>query len=149
MRPAARWNVTAAMCNSTPALKIAVELLASTPPSSGRAVPNPRFGMKGSNLEIVRGNAARVATPKHSGRRTISTADRSMPMESTGTKAPTKISATRGVQMTAPMVVVIVINTDNATSPPASRVKRLDAEPPLTPPINTKPTKKSCRRSRA
>lgn len=62
-----------------------------------------------------------------------------MPVASTGTMVPSTKDASSGVMNVTPTVVAVVMMTDNATSPLAMYVHKLEACPPLMEPMSTQP----------
>ena len=80
-----------------------------------------------------------ASIPRTMGRRTTCTVEMATPTASTGTSAPSRSFAMRGVMKMAPTVVTVVMSTESATSPLAMYVQRLDAWPPLIEPTSTMP----------
>jgi len=80
-------------------------------------------------------------TPKKIGARTTWKVEMTIPTASIGTTAPRTSLQIRGVTTMHPSVVEVVISTLNATSPPAIKVHRFEAWPPLTAPTRTMPAR--------
>ena len=80
-----------------------------------------------------------MADPANRGTKTKDTMDFRTPLPSTATEQPRRSCTRNGVASTPRSVVEIVQITERATSPPASKVNKLDAWPPLTEPSNIKP----------
>ena len=112
------------------------------PPMTRIKVANtPRVGKIGEITFIVLGdsNLPRLR-PEIRGNKTRDATDRKTPCTSTRTDSPSNTLARRGVAITPRSVVESVQITDIATSPPAIRVNKLDAWPPLTQDNSNRPT---------
>mmetsp|Transcript_99749 Transcript_99749/g.310704 ORF Transcript_99749/g.310704 Transcript_99749/m.310704 type:complete len:203 (+) Transcript_99749:152-760(+) len=130
-----------AACTPASHARTWLALPATVPPSSGAAKSSATGGVHGPAALAAPGAARMQATPRPVGSRTSLVAERRMPLASMGTTAPMKSLAIPGVARAAPRVVLAVITTDSATSPPASSVRRLEPVPPFTHPIMTSPAR--------
>ena len=87
-------------------------------------------GIIGRTLSTADGNVSLRNTPKSVGNSTSCMVDTASPHASTGMNCPAKRVASAGVMTAAARVDTVVIRTDKATSPPATKVATLDACPP-------------------
>ena len=103
----------------SPVDKIFSALIDTTPPSINRIA---KIESNGSNFSIRRTkppNAALIASPNPIGKITTCTIDSIIAVKDTSSHAPASNNVKVGVTSGASKVVVIVIETDNATSPRA------------------------------
>mmetsp|Transcript_17811 Transcript_17811/g.21783 ORF Transcript_17811/g.21783 Transcript_17811/m.21783 type:complete len:128 (-) Transcript_17811:638-1021(-) len=99
----------------------------------------PRGAQKGTTFSTIRGVNRPRLNPIISGSNESEATDFSTSKPFTDTEQPSNHLIKRGVVSTPSTVVENVQITESATSPPASKVNRFDACPPLTEPSNTMP----------
>merc|ERR1711968_414753 len=86
-------------------------------PTSRQVEITPTTGVIGRIFLTTPGKNLLMLMPATIGARTTWIVDIATPSASTGTMAPNRSLHKKGVMKIAPMVVMVVINTDNATSP--------------------------------
>jgi len=110
------------------------------PPATRTSVERtPIVGRNGDTFLMSLGNILAKADPVNNGTKTKDAIDSSTPRPLTSTVQPKRSCIRKGVANTPKSVVEMVHTTDNATSPPAIKLNKFDAWPPLTQPSKTSP----------
>eukprot|EP00964_Phaeocystis_antarctica_P158208 scaffold128745_cov75-Phaeocystis_antarctica.AAC.2 len=140
--PARKGSSTAPACSrhaAAPPRSSAAEELAAPPVTSRSVARMPRAGHAGATRAAAPGHTRAAATPARSGSSTIDAVEHSTAAASTATAPPSSSLTRPGVTHTPSSVVLTVSTTESARSPPARLANRLDACPPETQPISTRP----------
>jgi len=109
----------------------------------------PTTGANGRIFFTKLGKNLFVAIPTAIGPKTTWMVEKAIPAASTGTTAPKSVLQIRGVMKIAPIVVAVVMMTDNATLPLAMYVHKFEAWPPLILPTRTIPANNAASRPNA
>jgi len=115
--------------------------LAMDAPTSITVAITPTTGVNGAMALQGAGAISLRKTPRKIGARNTWNVEITIPTASMGTTVPRTSLQRRGVTKMLPIVVLVVINTLNATSPPAINVHKFEDCPPLTEPMRTMPAR--------
>lgn len=137
--PPSKCNKNAPTCNFIPAFKMPSAHWATDPPTKITVMMTPTIGQNGSTVRHVFGVTLFKVTPNTTGTKTTLIVLIAIPIAFTSTIAPNANLQINGVIKMHPIVVAVVINTDNATSPFAMYAHKFDAWPPLMLPTKIKP----------
>mmetsp|Transcript_66946 Transcript_66946/g.81999 ORF Transcript_66946/g.81999 Transcript_66946/m.81999 type:complete len:218 (+) Transcript_66946:150-803(+) len=140
-KPPKRCKAQQAPCKGRPAPLMGSAHLATDAPTKSTVEITPTTGVKGVTALQKLGARVLKPTPKKMGAKTTWKVETTMPPASTGTTAPKTNLQIKGVMKMQPRVVLVVIRTLKATSPPAINVQRFEAWPPLMEPTSTKPAR--------
>mmetsp|Transcript_77639 Transcript_77639/g.122523 ORF Transcript_77639/g.122523 Transcript_77639/m.122523 type:complete len:218 (+) Transcript_77639:298-951(+) len=140
-KPPTRCNAAQANCKGSPADWMGSAHLATEAPTRRTVEITPTTGVKGETALQSLGARVLSPTPKKMGNSTTWKVDHTIPAASTGTTAPSTKWQIKGVMKMHPRVVDVVMSTLRATSPPAIKVQRFDACPPLMDPTSTRPAR--------
>mmetsp|Transcript_26465 Transcript_26465/g.63142 ORF Transcript_26465/g.63142 Transcript_26465/m.63142 type:complete len:218 (+) Transcript_26465:324-977(+) len=138
-KPPKRCRARHASCNGIPAPLMGAAQPATEAPTSNTVEITPITGVYGVTALQNLGTRVLQPTPKKMGAKTTWKVETTIPMASTGTTAPKTTLQINGVMTMQPKVVEVVMRTLRATSPPAIKVQRFDAWPPLMDPTKTRP----------